>query len=133
VLTTCIRKQLLEITLPVQRTSTYTKQVQAQWAESPQDEKRVGQRNSAGRVLTFRSVRDLSRLPGLNLFALLLQPRHARPEHTRELGSCLGFCATDRYDPAPILMCIEYFDLIQPSRAVAVPVVESCMLRLGVI
>jgi hypothetical protein len=29
------------------------------------------------------------------------------------------------------LMCDEYFDLIQRSRAVSVPVIEGCMLRLG--
>ena len=29
------------------------------------------------------------------------------------------------------LMCDEYFDVIQRSRAVSVPVVEGCMLRLG--
>ena len=29
------------------------------------------------------------------------------------------------------LICDEYFDLIHRSRAVSVPVVEGCMLRLG--
>ena len=29
------------------------------------------------------------------------------------------------------LMCDEYFDLIQRSRVVSVPVIEGCMLRLG--
>ena len=98
---------------------------------------RSGSENLAGRVLAFYSVsiKDLSRLPSLDLL------RYFFHQGTLDQSILVNWIAaqcsvlptgTNLPQFAFVaLMCDEYFDLIQRSRAVSVPVVEGCMLRLG--
>ncbi len=81
------------------------------------------------------SIKDLSRLPSLDLLRYFFhQGMLDQSILVNWIAAQCSALPTGTNLPQfafVALMCDEYFDLIQRSRAVSVPVVEGCMLRLG--